>query len=360
MPGSEPIDLTEPARPQFVWLTLAAWLAITLVMTLILRSQARLALSSAAAGAFLYFSVLAVLVWLACWVDSRFGLWKRAPLRAIGVHAVIGVTALAIWAATQVGLMRLFVGPNFWPLVYENTWMFQLLIVGTTYAAGVGFGLTWRGFEREQLRQQREGQLELVAREAELQAIKAQIQPHFLLNALNSVLALIRDDPSTAERMLGRMASLLHGVFDRLDQPFVQLARELDMLRDYLEIERMRFEDRLFFDIRVDACASSVLVPPLLLQPLVENAVKHGIEPHTRRGTIIIDARLAAGRLQIAVCDTGDGPAGAAVGGTGRGIDLTRRRLDSLYGKGEAALRMEKQPSGFRVSLELPAQVNGA
>jgi LytS/YehU family sensor histidine kinase len=303
----------------------------------------------------MYFSVLGVLVWVACQADERLGLWRQTPLKAIGVHAAVAVIALTLWAATQVGLMRLFVGPDFWRLVYEDTWMFQLLIAGTTYAAGIGLGLIVQGFEREQLRRQREGQLEIVAREAELQAIKAQLQPHFLLNSLNSVLALIRHDPAAAEQMLGRLASLLHGVFDRLDQQFVPLAPELDMLRDYLEVERMRFDDRLRFDIRLDSNAGAVLVPPLLLQPLVENAVKHGIEPHTRPGTITIDAWLTNGRLQIAIADTGAGPDGATAVGTGRGIELTRRRLDSVYGK-DAELRMARVSSGFRVSLDLPAR----
>jgi hypothetical protein len=357
MAGTEPIDLTEPTRPHRAWLVLAGWLAVAAVMALILRTQARLPLPSALAGAFMYFSVLGVLVWLACQADVRFGLWRQTPLKAIGVHVAVGVTALTLWAATQVGLMRLFVGPDFWRLVYDDTWMFQLLTAGTTYAAGVGLGLAFQGFERERLRQQREGQLEVVAREAELQAIKAQLQPHFLLNSLNSVLALIRHDPAAAEQMLGRLASLLHGVFDRLDQQFVPLAPELDMLRDYLEVERMRFDDRLRFDIRLDADAGAVLVPPLLLQPLVENAVKHGIEPHTRPGTITIDARLMNGRLQIVIADTGEGPDGATTGGTGRGIELTRRRLDSVYGK-DAELRMERGSPGFRVSLDLPGRVD--
>jgi LytS/YehU family sensor histidine kinase len=255
---------------------------------------------------------------------------ETRAVKSDGVHVTLGVTALAFWAATQVSLMRLFVGPSFWRLVYEDTWMFQLLVAGTTYAAGVGLGLIFQGFEREQLRRQREGQLEVAAREAELQAIKAQLQPHFLLNSLNSVLALIRHDPAAAEQMLARLASLLHAVFDRLDQQLVPLAPELDMVRDYLEVERMRFEDRLRFDIRLDSNAGAVLVPPLLLQPLVENAVKHGIEPHTRPGTIMIDAWLANGRLQIAIADTGEGPDGATAAGTGRGIELTQRRLDSV------------------------------
>jgi two-component system sensor histidine kinase AlgZ len=357
MAGTEPIDLTEPTRPHRAWLVLAGWLAVATVFAIILRTQERLPLSNALAGALIYFSVLGVLVWLACQADARFGLWRRTPLKAFGMHAAIGVVALAIWAATQVGLMRVLVGPDFWRLVYDGTWMFQLLTVGTTYAAAVGLGLTFQGFEREQQRRQREGQLEIAAREAELQAIKAQLQPHFLLNSLNSVLALIRHDPAAAEQMLGRLASLLHGVFDRLDQPFVPLAPELDMLRDYLEVERMRFDDRLRFEIRLDSKAEAVLLPPLLLQPLVENAVKHGIEPHTHPGTITIDARLADGRLQIAIADTGDGPDSATTAGTGRGIELTRRRLESVYGK-DAELRMERVSSGFCVSLDLPARID--
>jgi uncharacterized membrane-anchored protein YhcB (DUF1043 family) len=357
MTGSQPIDLTEPARPHRAWFIVAGWSAVTAVMALILREQARLPWPNAVTGALMYFSALAVLVWLACQADARFGLWRQTPLKAVGMHAAIGIVALTLWAATQVGLMRLFVGPDFWRLVYDDTWMFQLLTAGTAYAAGVGLGLTFQGFERERLRQQREGQLEVAAREAELQAIKAQLQPHFLLNSLNSVLALIRHDPAAAEQMLGRLASLLHGVFDRLDQPFVQLAPELDMLRDYLEVERMRFDDRLRFEIRLDSKAEAVLLPPLLLQPLVENAVKHGIEPHTRAGTITIDAWLAHGRLQIAIADTGEGPDSATTAGTGRGIELTRRRLDSVYGK-DAELRMERVSSGFCVSLDLPARID--
>lgn len=353
----EPIDLTEPTRRRVTWLVLPAWSAVAIVMALILRTQAGLPLPNALAGAFMYFSVLGVLVWLACRTDANVGLWKQTPLTAIGVHIAIGVTALSLWAVTQVGLMRVLVGPYFWSAIYQDTWMFQLLIVGATYTAGVGLGLTFQAFERERVRQQREGQLEVAAREAELQAIKTQLEPHFLLNSLNSVLALIRHDPAAAEQMLGRLASLLHRVFDRLNQDLVPLAPELDMLRDYLEVERMRFDDRLRFEIRLESGAGDVLVPPLLLQPLVENAVKHGVEPYARPGRITIDARLTRDRLHIAIADSGDGPAGAPTGGTGRGLELTRRRLDSVYGNA-ARLRTERIPSGFCVSLDLPVAVD--
>jgi two-component system, LytTR family, sensor kinase len=357
--GSKPIDLTDPAPPRVLWLVVAGWSAIASVMAIILWAQERLPIPRAIAGAVQYFSVLGVLVWLACRADARMGLWRYAPLKTFGAHAVLGVAALSIWAVAQIGLMRIFVGADFWRLVYADTWMFQLLTVGMTYAAGVGLGLTFQAFERAQLRRQREGELEVIARDAELQAIKAQFRPHFLLNSLNSVIALIRHNPAAAEEMLQRIASLLHGVFDRLDQEFVPLARDLDMVRDYLEVERMRFAERLTFDIRLAPEAGDVLVPPLLLQPLVENAVKHGIEPYACAGSITIDARVVDDRLRIAITDTGDGSAAAAAGGTGRGIDLTRRRLESLYGNAAATLRMERVPSGFCVALDLPIRLDG-
>ena len=357
MAHREPIDLTEPGRPRVAWLVFPAWSAVAVVMALILRTQAGLPLPNALAGAFMYFSVLGVCVWLACRFDVRFGLWRQTPITAIAVHTGLGVIALTLWAATQAGLMRLFVGPGFWRSVYQDTWMFQLLIVGSTYVAGLGLGLAFQGFERERLRQEREGQFEVAAREAELQAIKSQLEPHFLLNSLNSVLALIRHDPAAAEEMVGRLASLLHRALERLNQQLMPLSSELDLLRDYLEVERMRFDDRLRFEIRLDSGAGGVLVPPLLLQPLVENAVKHGIEPYARPGTITIDARLARDRLRISIADTGDGGAATTAGGTGRGLELTRRRLDSVYGD-EAALKTERVSSGFCVSLDLPATVD--
>ena len=120
MAGSEPIDLTEPTHPHRAWMVLAGWSAVAAVMALILRTQARLPLPSALAGALMYFSVLGVLVWLACRADARFGLWRQTPMKAVGVHAAVGLMALTLWAATQAGLMRLFVGPDFWRLVIRR------------------------------------------------------------------------------------------------------------------------------------------------------------------------------------------------------------------------------------------------
>ena len=140
--------------------------------------------------------------------------------------------------------------------------MLQLLSAGFLYAAAVGLGVIVQGFDRERLRQQREAELELVARDAELTAIKSPLQPHFLLNSLNSILALVEHDSAQAKAMRERWASRLQSVFDRLDEPLIPLHRELDTMRDYLEIERVRFKDRLRFASEADGEARRVPVPP--------------------------------------------------------------------------------------------------
>ena len=182
------------------------------------------------------------------------------------------------------------------------------------------------------------------------------LQPHFLLNSLNSILALVEHDSTRAKAMLERLASLLQSVFDRLDEPLVLLERELDTIRDYLRIEQVRFEDRLRFTIDVDGDTEHVTVPPFLLQPLVENAVKHGIQPYTRQGEVRVTAHRQGARVHVAVSDTGSGPK-VSQGTSGRGIDLTRRRLRATYGDNGALLSMSREErGGFTVSLDLPVE----
>ncbi len=221
--------------------------------------------------------------------------------------------------------MRLMVGANFWERIFAATWMFQLLGAMFTYAAAFALGLVVQTFDREHESRAHRARLEAATHAAEIETIKGQLRPHFLLNSLNSILALVDDEPAEARRMIGRLSSLLHTVFDGLDEPFIPLERELRMVRDYLEVERIRFGDRLQFTVDADSNAAEVLVPPLLLQPLVENAVRHGIEPNAAPGTLSVQAHVARGRLQIRITNSATGANGR--NGTGRGLELTRHRL---------------------------------
>jgi two-component system LytT family sensor kinase len=351
---AETIDLSDPPPRRRFWPVLAGWTAIAAIMALILNAQQELPFRWMLPSTMFYFYSLGILVWIAWRIHERFALWKQGPSRLLAIHTGLGIVAITIWFVVELGFNRLFVGPEFWQKVWADSWMYQLLTTTLAYAASLGLGLTVQGFDRERERQQREAQLEVDAREAELAAIKAQLQPHFLLNSLNSILALIDHDPTKAREMVTRLASLLHSVFDRLEERLVPLERELDTIRDYLEIEHIRFGDRLRFSVEVEMDARQIAVPPFLLQPLVENAVKHGIAPHARPGEIRLTAALDGALLQVTIADTGDGFNGAGPAGPGRGLDLTRRRLDAVYGNNAASFRTERDAGGFTIHLGLP------
>jgi LytS/YehU family sensor histidine kinase len=323
-------------------------------VALILSASNHLPLRSAVPGSLLWYYSLGVLVWLACVLDARLDLWKQSRARMLFAHAVAGLLALAVWMAAMVVVARLAIGPDYWDAVFDGWWTFQMMSNAMVYVAGVGIGLMVRSSDREREREQRRAQLEVLAREAELTAIKAQLEPHFLFNSLNSILALIEHDPAEAKRMVTRLSSLLHSVFDRFDQPLVSLDRELETITEYLDIERIRFGDRMTFSIEVDRCARQTPIPPLLLQPIVENAVKHGIEPCSQPGAVCITGRVAGGRLRLSVANTGQGRGGTETSRQGRGLALTGRRLQSVYGDKGATLRSERRDDGFVVTLDLP------
>ena len=344
-------DIPDPLPSHRLWLVITAWSAVAVISALILRADQAVPLRYGLESSLFWYAALGTLVWIACWLDLRYAIWKRTIPRALLIHAGIGVIALSVWAAVNVAFHRVRVGPDFWTVVFEH-WMFQLLSTVMTYAASVAIGLAVQSKDRERERRQRELRLEVLTREAELTAIKAQLQPHFLFNALNSIMALVEQDPAEARRMLIRLSSLLHSVFDRLDEPEVPLERELETIRDYLEIERIRFGDRISFRIDADAAARQLPVPPFLLQPIVENAVKHGIEPHAHPGTVTVTGQLDGDRLRLSVADSGGGINGST-SGHGRGLELTRRRLATAYGN-DATLRSERRQDVFTVTLDLP------
>ena len=353
---TQAIDPSGPGKRYRIWLVMAGWIAAAVIHSVALDASGAVSFEDGFPASILSHAVLGILVWQVCRAHAWLQLWKRRPLYAVSVHTTVGVGALAIWGAAEAVFARLRYGEGFWQLAYADSWALQLLSAASLYTAAVGLGVIVESLDREQLRRQREAELELLAREAELTAIKSQLQPHFLLNSLNSILALVERDPARAKAMLERLASFLQSVFDRLDEPLVLLDRELDTIRDYLKIEQVRFEDRLRFTIDADRATGQVTVPPFLLQPLVENAVKYGIQPHTRQGEVRVTAHRGGGRVHIAVSDTGNGP-NASHGTGGKGIDLTRRRLRATYGDGGAVLRMsDGESEGFTVSLDLPAE----
>jgi sensor histidine kinase YesM len=190
-----------------------------------------------------------------------------------------------------------------------------------------------------------------LAAEAQFASLESRVQPHFLFNTLNSIAALIPTDPAGAEKMTEQLASLLRSSLDTAPHAAVPLAQELKVVRDYLEIERVRFGSRLRYDIRVDQALGDVRVPTLSLQTLVENGVKYAVAPRREGGSIVVSAMRANGCVRLSVSDDGPGFDVAQLP-PGHGLELIRSRLQALFGD-RARLAIETRPGDTTVAIEL-------
>jgi two-component system LytT family sensor kinase len=213
--------------------------------------------------------------------------------------------------------------------------------------------------EKENIeRARREAHLVKQLVEAELRALRAQINPHFLFNSLNSVAALIVTEPRTAEEMIIRLAKIFRHVLTYHDRPFSSVQEEVSFLRTYLEIEKVRFGDRLEVSFEIEESVSQLSVPTLILQPLVENSIKHGLGPKVGANQLTIRARQQAHYLELTVEDNGIGAvARKNVSGqpsTGLGLRNVEERLQTVY-RGNAQFTFESEPRvGSRAQILIP------
>jgi two-component system, LytTR family, sensor kinase len=203
---------------------------------------------------------------------------------------------------------------------------------------------------------ERNMRLRTSAVEAQLQALSAELRPHFLFNSLNNLAELVHQDPARAERMLLRLSSLLRASLDVGRERTVSLATELDHVDDYLALQELRFGDRLRVERRITVDPSRVSVPPMLLQPIVENAIVHGLEGRPGAGLVRILAEPRGDLLAVVVEDDGPGPVdGARTKGTGVGLRNVRERLSTLYGDAASLTIDARGSGGARVTVLWPA-----
>lgn len=294
------------------------------------------------AGLWVPFTVLAL------WLSSRFPLGRRLPV-AVAVHlaalggAVLGRTLLAYELAEWLGCYPAL--PPVAELITTNGQQhaFTYLLI-----TGVGHALHYASAHRR-----RETEL---AR-AELAMLRAQMRPHFLLNTLNTIAAVVPEEPARAERMIVDLGTLLRHSLERGEEHLVPLRAELELARCYLEIEQARYGERVRVSWDVDPVARDALVPPLILQPLVENAVRHGLMGRAQGGRVEIRATARDGWLRLVVTDDGAGfPAGGPPA-EGIGLGNTRSRLRGAYGARHEFRVTARRTGGVQVSLAVPLQL---
>src|SRR5262245_37575233 len=196
-----------------------------------------------------------------------------------------------------------------------------------------------------------------LAQEAQLKMLRYQLNPHFLFNTLNAISTLILDNRNrTANSAVTGLSEFLRYTLDQDPMKKVTVAQELDALSLYLDIEKMRFGPRLTIEIAIDAAAMTVLVPSLVLQPLLENAIKYAVSPREEGGRIRIGGHVTGGTLQLEVADDGPGLIDTTRLANGRGVGIrnTRERLQVLYGD-HGVVKIDNTNPGLRVALSLPA-----
>ena len=292
---------------------------------------------------------------LVAWLARRFPVRRGSIVKAVAVHTPAGLI-LAMVKVTLTRLLRL-------PIVRSSEY-FQISDLSTQfviYLALVAAVHALNSYRAGREGELRASQLEARLAGARLQLLKMQLHPHFLFNTLNAIAELVHEDPATADRMIASLSELLRESLDVGAADQVTLAKELQLLDRYVDIQRARFGDRL--DVGVDVeqdDARAALVPILILQPLVENSIRHGLAARVKAGRIQVRAMRRTDRLVLEVEDDGIGlgPDGAAREGVGLGN--TRARLQELYGADQAVNVRNVEGGGVLVRLTIPWQSDHA
>lgn len=268
-----------------------------------------------------------------------------AAALASGLITVIG----AAWARGLDGLARFEGGVSFYPGSVTLVFVFALLV----YSLSVAVHYLFIASEASRAAARRAYELRLAAQEAELKALKAQIDPHFLFNSLNSISGLVSGEPEQARATCVALAGFLRQSLRMDALTHVPLADELALAESYLAVEQVRFGDRLQVELSHDEDCLHCEVPPLILQPLVENAVRHGVAHLLEGGTVGVAASASGSRLRLEVTNRCD-PDRPRTAGKGIGLDNVRRRLDASFGQ-DASLKILEETDRFQATVTLPA-----
>jgi signal transduction histidine kinase len=304
------------------------------------------------------------LIW---WIARRFPFDRRRFLSWLVINLILGVAVASLYGILSLAKNALITNYGVkdffslgvlerWP-TYLLTSIGNFLIVYFAIVAGMHAVRYYQKYHRRELKT---SQLKMQLAEAKLDALRMQLHPHFLFNALNAISSLMRSDPDAADGMISRLSDLLRLSLDHDDRHVIPLREELAFLDRYVGIELMRFRDRLVVDIEVTPECLDAQVPKLILQPLVENAIRHGIAHRASGGRVVVRGQRIDDGLRLQVVD--DGPGLLAKDRPlreGVGLSNTRARLVQLYGPSHRFVPGNTTQGGFEVVLEIPFEREG-
>ena len=306
---------------------------------------------------YVWFGISPIILYLSKRFPFDDGTWKSSlPVHVIACVVIAPIQLLIdSFLLTRLGYPPNRTFPNFFEayrfFLVANVHLSMLIYMGV-----VAIASAYRYYQKYRERELRASQLEARLAQSRLQVLKMQLHPHFLFNTLNAISELIHKDPESADRMLMDLSDLLRLSLENLEVQEIPLKQELEFLGKYLEIEQMRFHDRLTVDIQIAPETLDATVPNMILQPLVENAIKHGIAPRSIGGRIDIKTSRRNGHLEISVSDDGLGVPFGDIENVAEGVGLsnTRRRLKHLYGDAHRFDLKRLENGGVGVSLEVP------
>jgi two-component system LytT family sensor kinase len=284
--------------------------------------------------AFVEYSLWALLtVPIVAAVNRIAGETHRPARRALYLIALGLVVAIVVDTVLRQFRLHLLPPPpnRANPTPFGNLLRFEFLDDFMVYAAVAAAAFARNYFIRLQLRLDETRELRARLAEAQLGALRMQLNPHFLFNTLNAVATLVESDPKGVRRMIARLSDLLRHTLEKTSEQEIIVTREIELVRRFVEIMEVRFQGSLDVRIEVDPAAADALVPNMILQPLVENAFRHGVSQLGAGGRVTIRVRRDGDDVVLSVRDNGPGPA-STTGGTGVGLANTRARLDQLYG----------------------------
>jgi two-component system, LytTR family, sensor kinase len=316
-------------------------------------------------GVYLWALLMPVILWL----GRRFPIERRNWVRRVALHLLLSVvvslvqlileSAILSHLGVFPGLMNTFVTTFAFLLVigFHTGIMTYWEVLGVQY--GIGYYQNYQERKQEALRLElRASGLQSQLVQAQLGVLKMQLQPHFLFNTLNAIMVLVRQQKSKeAEQTLAHLSDLLRCVLEDVEAQEVPLRRELEYLQLYLSIEQVRFQDRLRVEISADPAILDAALPQMVLQPVVENAIRHGVGKSAAAGRVRISAERSSDTLKLSVQD--DGPGFSSKGpvgehSTGIGLTNTRARLKQLYGEEARLTTGNGEPGGAMVTITIP------